>query len=124
MALPVVAVVVWGTRLVVQGVAGPCAVGLVIGTVVLIDRWRAPLRNICRLPAIGGERDVRDVASQVDRLLERGDFMRAHHATVAICTWPQRERHYGSTRRQRQLTAALASWTARRGEYDKRAELI
>lgn len=123
-ALPITAFLLWGTGLVFRGVAGPGAIGLVIGVVVLIDRWRAPLKNIYRAPAIGSERDFRDVAFQVDRLLERGDFARAHSATVAICTWLKGERHYGSQRRQQRLQAALENWTARRGEYDKRAELI
>ncbi|WP_394622350.1 hypothetical protein JNUCC0626_50305 (plasmid) [Lentzea sp. JNUCC 0626] len=123
-ALPIIAFILWGTGLVFRGVAGPGAIGLVLGVVVLIDRWRAPLRNIDRAPAIGSERDFRDVAFQVDRLLERGDFTRAHTATVAICTWLKGERHYGSKRRQERLTTALENWTARRGEYDKRAEFI
>ena len=123
-ALPITAFVLWGTGLVFRGVAGPCAIGVVIGVVVLIDRWRAPLKDIYRAPAIGSERDVRDVAHQVDRLANRGEWTHAHAATVAICTWLKGERHYGSKRRQRRLAALLDTWTARRAEYDPRAEFV
>lgn len=124
LALPVVAFALWDTGLVFRGVAGPCAVGIVMGTVVLVDRWRAPLRDIYRAPGIGGERDFRDVAYQVDRLLELGDWTHAYNRTVAICEWLKGERHYGSKRRQRRLADALDTWTARRAEYDPRAEFV
>lgn len=123
-AAPITAVVLWGTGPVFQGVVGPSAIGIVLGTVVLIDRWRAPLRNIYRVPAIGSERDLRDVAYQVDRLIERGEWTHAHTRIVAICTWLKGEQHYGSKRRQRRLSAALNSWTARRLESDPRVEFV
>jgi hypothetical protein len=123
-ALPIVAFTSWGTGLVFRGIVGPCGIGLVIGTVVLIDRWRAPLRSIYRVPAIGSERDFRDVAYQVDRLVERGEWTHAYHRAVAICTWLRGERHYGSRRRQQRLSAALGNWTARRDEYNPLAELV
>lgn len=120
---PAVAFLLGGAGPVLLFLAGPAGVGLILGVVILLDRWRAPRKNIRTPVAIGGERDYRDGCVRVEKLAAAGDWTRAHTGATAICTWLRSERHYGSPARKARLEAALVTWTARCLEYDPRAEL-
>lgn len=99
------------------GAASAAAPAAIMGAVIAWDRIREPHRDLRRPFAIGGERDYRDACRRVDRLLAEGDHWHAWIGCLAICEWLKSERHYGSLRRKRRLSAALKTWTARKQEF-------
>jgi hypothetical protein len=121
--VPAAVFLLYGVGPVLLFVVGPGGIGLILGAVILLDRWRAPRKDIRTSVAIGGERDYRDACVRVEKLAATGDWRRAHTGATAICTWLRSERHYGSRARQARLEAGLVTWTAHRLEYDPRAEL-
>jgi hypothetical protein len=112
-----------GVGPVLLAVASPAGIGLIMGVVILLDRWRVPRKDIHTPVAIGGERDFRDACFRVEKLAAAGDWTQAHTGATAICTWLRSERHYGSRIRKTRLEAALVTWTAHCLEYDPRADL-
>ena len=96
--------------------AGPAAIGLVLGTSILWDRLREPHRDITRPTVVVDKRTYRDARRRVERLVTAQDWTRAYAAATAICVWLGHERHFGRAGRKRRLAADFDAWTARKQE--------
>lgn len=96
--------------------AGPAAIGLVLGAAILWDRLREPHRSLTRSTVVVDRRTYRDARRKVERLVAAEDWTRAHAAATAICQWLGHERHYGRDARRRRRAADFETWTARKQE--------
>ncbi|WP_431976037.1 hypothetical protein [Micromonospora haikouensis] len=93
-----------------QGAASILAIGLVFGTVVLIDKLREPHRDAGRPFAVVDERTYRIALRHIDRLEERAagrdceedrarDLVRVEARLISIRVWLKREIKIGSRRK-------------------------
>ncbi|MEO6090974.1 MAG: hypothetical protein ABIQ18_48515 [Umezawaea sp.] len=96
--------------------AGPAAIGLVLGIAIGWDRLREPHRPLTRPTVVVDRRTFRDARRKVERLVAAEEWMHAYAVATAICKWLGNERHYGRATRRRRLAAELETWTARKQE--------
>jgi hypothetical protein len=105
-------------HLVMLAAAPLVAFAAVMGVAIGWDRLREPRRALHRPFAVVDAHTYRDARRRIDRLAAIGDWPAAWAGTIAICQWLNHEQHYGRQSRRTRLAAELATWTARREEYN------
>ncbi len=92
------------------GLAGPLAVGLVLGAAITWDRLREPHRDPRGAFAVVDQPTLNDALRRFTRLVDAGDLFRARVIAKQACLWLRHEIHTGPKRKRVRRAAELEQW--------------
>lgn len=92
---------------VLLALAGPTALGVVMGVVICWDRLREPHRDPTKPFSVVDRRTYRDGQRRLARLVDAGDVPRADYVIEAMRQWLRTEIHTGRKSRRAWCAAQL-----------------